>query len=120
MKRYNMATQSFTAGNRDRKRPAANPNPPRPTGTHAPNPPRPTGTGKPNPARPTGTTTYSRERGRPTANPNAPVGQGGRFAAVEANAAKNGAKNPAAVAAAVGRKKYGASRFAKMAAAGRK
>lgn len=34
--------------------------------------------------------------------------------------AKLGAKNPAAVAAAVGRKKYGAEKMAKMAAKGRK
>lgn len=53
-------------------------------------------------------------------NAKAPLGQGGRFAAVEAAAAKSGARNPAAVAAAVGRKKYGAKRMAKMAAAGRR
>lgn len=48
------------------------------------------------------------------------VGGGGRFQMVEDQAAKNGAKNPGAVAAAIGRAKYGASRFAKMGAAGRK
>lgn len=53
-------------------------------------------------------------------NPKAPLGQGGRFAAVEAAAAKGGATNPAAVAASVGRKKYGAKKMADMAAAGRK
>lgn len=47
-------------------------------------------------------------------------GEGSRFAALEKSAAAGGARNPAAVAAAAGRKKYGASRFAKMAAAGRK
>jgi hypothetical protein len=49
-----------------------------------------------------------------------PPGEGSRFKAVEAEAAANGARNPGAVAAAIGRRKYGASRFAKMAAAGRK
>ncbi len=53
-------------------------------------------------------------------NKKAPLGQGGRFAAVEASAKKSGASNPAAVAAAVGRKKYGAKKFAAMGAAGRK
>jgi len=53
-------------------------------------------------------------------NAKAPLGQGGRFAAVKAAAAKGGAKNPGAVAAMVGRKKYGAEKMAKMAAAGRK
>lgn len=53
-------------------------------------------------------------------NPNAPLGQGGRFAAVEAEAARSGARNPAAVAAAAGRKKYGAKRMAAMAKAGRR
>lgn len=53
-------------------------------------------------------------------NPKAKLGAGGRFAAVEAAAKKSGAKNPAAVAAAVGRKKYGAKRMSKMAAKGRK
>lgn len=50
----------------------------------------------------------------------APLGSGARFAAVEKSAAKGGAKNPAAVAATVGRKKYGAKEMAKLAAAGRK
>jgi hypothetical protein len=53
-------------------------------------------------------------------NKKATLGSGGRFAAVKAAAAKSGAKDPAAVAAAIGRKKYGAKRMAKMAAAGRK
>lgn len=48
------------------------------------------------------------------------LGTGARFRAVEASAAKGGARNPAGVAAAVGRRKYGAKRFAAMAAAGRK
>lgn len=53
-------------------------------------------------------------------NPKAKLGAGGRFAAVEAAAKKSGAKNPAAVAAAVGRKKYGAKKMASLAAKGRK
>lgn len=57
---------------------------------------------------------------KPKPNPKAKLGSGGRFAAVEAAAKKSGAKNPAAVAAAVGRKKYGAEKMAKMAAKGRK
>ena len=48
------------------------------------------------------------------------LGGGGRFAKVEASARRSGARNPAAVAAAAGRKKYGAKKMAKMAAAGRK
>lgn len=53
-------------------------------------------------------------------NPNAPLGEGGRFAAVEAEAAASGASNPAAVAAAVGRKKYGAKKMGELSAKGRK
>ena len=49
-----------------------------------------------------------------------PLGTGARFKAVERAAAKSGARNPAAVAAAAGRAKYGAARMAKMAAAGRR
>jgi hypothetical protein len=48
------------------------------------------------------------------------LGGGGRFKAVEKSAAASGAKNPAAVAAAAGMKKYGKAKMAKMAAAGRK
>jgi hypothetical protein len=36
------------------------------------------------------------------------LGTGARFAAVERSAAASGARNPAAVAAVAGRKKYGA------------
>ena len=50
----------------------------------------------------------------------AKLGSGARFAAVEASARKSGARNPAAVAAAVGRAKYGEAKMAKMSAAGRK
>lgn len=48
------------------------------------------------------------------------LGTGARFKKVEEAATKSGARNPAAVAAAVGRKKYGATKMAKMAAKGRK
>lgn len=47
------------------------------------------------------------------------LGGGGRFQAVERKAAASGAKNPAAVAAAAGIKKYGKAKMAKMAAKGR-
>ncbi len=49
-----------------------------------------------------------------------PLGSGARFKAVEASARASGARNPAAVAAMAGMKKYGKARMAKMAAAGRK
>ncbi len=42
------------------------------------------------------------------------------FQAVEASVAKSGARNPAAVTAAAGRKKYGAKGFGELGAAGRK
>jgi hypothetical protein len=48
------------------------------------------------------------------------LGGGGRFARIEAAAEKSGAKNPAAVAAAAGIKKYGKEKMTKMAVAGRK
>lgn len=51
---------------------------------------------------------------------NAKLGSGARFKAVAAEARKSGAKDPEAVAAAVGRKKYGKKKFQAMAAAGRK
>lgn len=51
----------------------------------------------------------------------AKLGSGARFRAlVKSIKHSGGARNPAAVAAAEGRKKYGAKRFAKIAAAGRK
>jgi N-acyl-L-homoserine lactone synthetase len=48
------------------------------------------------------------------------LGEGKRFAAVKVAAKKSGARNPAAVAAMAGMKKYGKKRMAKMSAAGRK
>lgn len=53
-------------------------------------------------------------------NKNAPLGQGGRFAAVAQAAARSGARDPSAVAAAAGRAKYGAKKMASMATSGRK
>lgn len=47
------------------------------------------------------------------------LGSGARFKAVEASARKSGASDPAAVAAAVGRKKYGAKKMARLAEKGR-
>ena len=50
----------------------------------------------------------------------APPGAGGRFAAMQKKlASKPGIRNPAAVAAAIGRKKYGAKKMASWAAKGR-
>lgn len=49
-----------------------------------------------------------------------PLGSGKRFAAVAASAKAGGAEDPEAVAAAIGRKKYGAKKMAAMAAKGRK
>ena len=50
----------------------------------------------------------------------AKLGSGARFKAVERSAAASGAKNPAAVAAAVGIAKYGKKRMEKMAQAGKR
>ena len=50
----------------------------------------------------------------------AKLGSGARFKKVEEEAKKSGAKNPAAVAAAAGIKKYGVSRMEKMAQKGKK
>lgn len=48
------------------------------------------------------------------------LGSGARFKAVEASARKSGARNPAAVAAAAGRKKYGKAKMQSLASAGRR
>lgn len=50
----------------------------------------------------------------------AKLGSGSRFKAVEKSAAKSGARNPAAVAAAAGIKKYGVAKMEKLSQAGRK
>lgn len=50
----------------------------------------------------------------------AKLGSGKRFAAVEAAAKAGGARDPGAVAAIAGRKKYGAKKMTKLAVAGRK
>jgi hypothetical protein len=50
----------------------------------------------------------------------AKLGSGGRFAALTKQIGhKSGVRNPAAVAAAIGRSKYGGKKMAKMAAHGR-
>jgi len=48
-----------------------------------------------------------------------PVGKGTRFKKLVAALKKRGAKNPKALAAWIGRKKYGKKRFQKMSAKGR-
>lgn len=47
-------------------------------------------------------------------------GGGGRFAKMKAKMAAKGASDPGALAAYIGRKKYGKKRMAKMAAAGKR
>ena len=47
-------------------------------------------------------------------------GSGKRFAALTSSLKKKGAKTPGALAAYIGRKKYGKGKMAKMSAAGRK
>lgn len=47
-------------------------------------------------------------------------GGGGRFAKLEGQLKKKGVKKPAALAASIGRKKYGKKKFQSMAAKGRK
>lgn len=48
------------------------------------------------------------------------LGGGGRFAKLKGQLADKGASNPGALAAYIGRKKYGAAKMGKMSAAGRK
>lgn len=49
------------------------------------------------------------------------LGSGGRFEALKSRlAARRGVKNPGALAAAIGRKKYGVKRMANLAAKGRR
>ena len=49
-----------------------------------------------------------------------PLGEGSRFQAIAKSAKLGGAKKPEAVAAFVGRKKYGPKKMARLAAQGRK
>jgi hypothetical protein len=44
-------------------------------------------------------------------NSKAPVGQGGRFAALEEKLSHKGVRDPAALAASIGRKKFGKGKF---------
>jgi hypothetical protein len=54
-------------------------------------------------------------------SPKSPLGSGGRFAALKSKLGKRGGvSNPGALAAWIGRRKYGAAKMAKMSAAGRK
>lgn len=48
------------------------------------------------------------------------LGTGKRFSALKKKLTKKGVKDPAALAATIGRKKYGAKKMTKMAAAGKK
>lgn len=50
----------------------------------------------------------------------AKLGSGKRFASLKRSLASKGAKNPGALAAFIGRKKYGTKRFAKLSAKARK
>ncbi|KKM74995.1 hypothetical protein LCGC14_1394700 [marine sediment metagenome] len=50
----------------------------------------------------------------------AKLGTGQRFKTLKKKLTKKGIKNPGALAAAIGRKKFGAKKFAKLSAAGRK
>ena len=54
-------------------------------------------------------------------NKRAPLGEGGRFAALKGNLSRRRAiEEPGALAAFIGRKKYGKGKFQKLAAKGRK
>jgi hypothetical protein len=48
------------------------------------------------------------------------LGSGARFKKLKGKLTRKGAKNPGALAASIGRKKYGKKKFQKMAATGRK
>lgn len=50
----------------------------------------------------------------------AKLGSGARFASLKKKLAGKGVRDPGALAASIGRKKYGAKKMASMAAAGRK
>jgi hypothetical protein len=54
-------------------------------------------------------------------NPHAKLGSGGRFAALKAELShEKGVTNPGALAASIGRKKYGAKKFAGLAQKGKR
>jgi hypothetical protein len=48
------------------------------------------------------------------------LGSGKRFSNLKRSLARKGVRNPGAVAASIGRKKYGAKKMSQMSAAGRK
>ncbi len=48
------------------------------------------------------------------------LGGGGRFKALEGKLARKGVRDPGAVAAKIGREKYGAKKMSRMAARGRR
>lgn len=50
----------------------------------------------------------------------APLGEGGRFKALSKELGKKGVSDPDALAAKIGREKYGAVKMSKMAARGKK
>lgn len=52
-------------------------------------------------------------------NADAKPGQGGRFAALKEKLSRNGVNDPGALAASIGRKKFGVKRFQQMAQKGR-
>ena len=62
----------------------------------------------------------AKKKGKAKPNAKAPLGEGGRFAALKKKLAAKGAKNPAGLAATIGRKKYGKKKMSEMAAEGRK
>jgi hypothetical protein len=49
-----------------------------------------------------------------------PLGSGERFSQLKSKLANTGARNPGALAAYIGRKKYGSKRFAQLGAKGKK
>lgn len=57
---------------------------------------------------------------RNTSRKKSPLGSGKRFASMKAKLKRQGVRDPDAVAAAIGRKKYGKKKFQALAAKGRK
>ena len=57
----------------------------------------------------------TKHKGKAKPNPKAPLGEGGRFAALEEKLGKKpGVHDPKALAAAIGRRKYGKKKFAQL------